>query len=63
MALDKSREGKDEDTKHDGVPAAIQRYAWTLNERIRLGSDPISKGRRLDVDAVLARSVRKEGER
>jgi hypothetical protein len=63
MTPDNSREGKDEGTTQDRAPTAGQAFTWTLNERIKLGSDPISRARRLDVDTVLARSVRQEGER
>lgn len=62
MELDNSSEGKDDGTR-DRAPAARPSYTWTINERIKLASDLISRARRLDVDAVLARSVRIEGER
>ena len=60
MSLANSREVKDELTTQDRARAAIEAYASKAGERIiGPGSDPVSHGRHLDVDAVLARSLRK----
>jgi hypothetical protein len=58
MSLANSREVKDEQTTQNRARAAIEAYTSKSDEGISPGSNPISHGRRLDVDAVLARSVR-----
>jgi hypothetical protein len=54
-----SREVKDEQTPQDRARAAIQNYHAEPAEGIGLGAIPLRKGRRLDVDEVLARSLPK----
>jgi hypothetical protein len=49
---------KDEQTTQHRARAAIEAYSLRSNEqRIRLEPIPVRKGRHLDVDAVLARSL------
>ena len=50
---------KDEPTSQNRARAAIEAYTSKSDERIAPSSDPVSHKRHLDVDAVLARSVRK----
>lgn len=60
MSLASSREVKDEQTTQNRARTAIEAYASKSDERIiGPGSGPVSHGRHLDVDAVLARSLRK----
>jgi hypothetical protein len=49
---------KDEQTTQNRARAAIEAYSVKSGEqRIRLEPIPVRKGRHLDVDAVLARSL------
>jgi hypothetical protein len=49
---------KDEPTAQNQARAAIEAYSSKSDEqRIRLEPIPVRKGRHLDVDAVLARSL------
>ena len=59
MSLANSRDVKDEQTTQDRARAAIQTYHAKPAERIDLGPLPLRKGRHLDVDEVLARSLPK----
>jgi hypothetical protein len=59
MAQANLREVKDEQTTQDRARAAIQTYHAKPAEPISLGPIPFRKGRRLDVDEVLARSLPK----
>lgn len=54
-----SKESSPEDLTKNRAPAAVELNMPRSNEPSNAGSDPISMGRRLDVDAVLERSVRK----
>ena len=58
MTLVSLRDAEDEETIQDRACGAIETYHADPDELIGPGSDPISKLRRLDVDAVLARSLR-----
>ena len=53
------REVKDEQTTQDRARAAIRTYRAQPHERIGAISESVSPRRRLDVDAVLARSLPK----
>ena len=59
MALANLRVTKDEQTTQNRVRAAIEAYTSKFHERISPGLNPVSRGRRLDVDAILARSLPK----
>ena len=59
MTLTDSRESTDQDVTEDRAPAATEFYIPRSKQRISPASDPVSMVRRLDVDAVLERSVRK----
>jgi hypothetical protein len=59
MELANSRVIKDEQTTQNHARAAIDAYTANSDERIISGPNPVSQRRHLDVDAVLARSVRK----
>jgi hypothetical protein len=59
MSLANSRDDEDEQTTQDRARAAIQNYRAEPAERISLGAIPFRKGRHLDVDEVLARSLPK----
>jgi hypothetical protein len=59
MELANSTEVKGEQATQNGARAAIEAYTSKSDERIGPGSNPVSQKRHLDVDAVLARSVRK----
>jgi len=59
MAQANLREVKDERTTQDRARAAIQTYQAKPAVPISLGPIPLRKGRRLDVDEVLARSLPK----
>lgn len=50
---------KDEQTTQNRARAAIEAYSSKFDERIGPEPVPVCKGRRLDVDAVLARSLAK----
>jgi hypothetical protein len=50
---------KDEQTNQNRARAAIEAYTSRSDERIGPETIPVRKGRRLDVDAVLARSLAK----
>lgn len=58
MTLINLRDIKAEETIRDGARAAIQTYPAKPDERVRPITDPIYQRRILDVDAVLARSLR-----
>ena len=58
MTLINLRDVKDEQTIQDRARVAIETYNAKQDEPIDSGSDPVSQRRRLDVDAVLARSLR-----
>jgi hypothetical protein len=58
MSLADSREVKDEQTIQDRARVAIQTYHAGLDEPIGPTPDPLPQKRHLDVDAVLARSLR-----
>jgi hypothetical protein len=59
MALANSRVVKDEQTNQDCAPAAIEAYRAEPDDKISLGMIPLRKGRHLDVDKILARSLPK----
>jgi len=59
MPLANSREVNDEQTTQERARAAVQTYHAKPAERIGLEPLPLRKGRRLDVDEVLARSLPK----
>ena len=50
---------KDEQTTQNLARAAIEAYTSKFDERISAGLIQVSRGQRLDVDAVLARSLPK----
>ena len=50
---------KDRQTPQNRARAAIEAHTSKSDERISPGLDRVSRGRRLDVDAVLARSLPK----
>lgn len=52
----------DEELLKNRLQEAIEAYASKFDEQNIPASDPISVRRRLDVDAVLERSVRQSGE-
>jgi hypothetical protein len=57
MTLINLREIPDEQTIQDRSRLSRQTYQAEPDERIDPSSDPVARGRRLDVDAVLARSL------
>jgi hypothetical protein len=59
MELANSRQVKDQQTTQNRARAAIEAYPGKPDERISPGPIPVSPRRQLDVDAVLARSLRK----
>jgi hypothetical protein len=59
MALANVKVIKDEQTTQNRVRAAIEAHISKFDERISAGLIQVSRGRRLDVDAVLARSLPK----
>ena len=59
MALANLREIEEEQTTHDRARAAIEAYALKSVELNDPRPMPVSNGRHLDVDAVLARSLPK----
>ena len=59
MAQANLREVEDEQTTQDRARAAIQNYHAKPAKRIGLEPIPLRKGRHLDVDEVLARSLPK----
>lgn len=59
MALANLRVIKDEQTTQTPARVAIEAYTAKPDEPISPGSGRVSRGRRLDVDAVLARSLPK----
>ena len=48
---------KDEQTAQNHARAAIEAYSSKSDEQIRPEPIPVRKGKHLDVDAVLARSL------
>jgi hypothetical protein len=50
---------RDEQTTQNRARAAIEAYSVKPDERISTEPIPVRKGRHLDVDAVLARSLAK----
>jgi len=50
---------KDEHGSENRAPAASEIHTSKFDKRIGPDSDPVSQVRRLDVDAVLARSLAK----
>jgi hypothetical protein len=59
MELANSTEVRGEQASQNGARAAIEPYTSKSDEGIGLSSNPVFQKRHLDVDAVLARSVRK----
>jgi len=59
MATANLIEKKDEQTTQTHAQSAIDAYTAESDEGMTLGSIPVSHARRLDVDAVLARSLAK----
>lgn len=59
MALVNLRVVKDRQTTQNRARAAVGDYDAKSHERIRRWPIPVCNGRYLDVDAVLARSLRK----
>jgi len=59
VTLADSRESSDEDLTKESAQAAAELHIPRSKQRISPDSDPVSMVRRLDVDAVLKRSVRK----
>ena len=59
MALANLRAIKEESTTQNRARAAVQAYASKSDERISPGLNRVRRGRHLDVDAVLARSLPK----
>jgi hypothetical protein len=59
MAIANLRIIKDQQTNQNRARAAVEAYTSKSDERISPGLDRVSRGRRLDVDAVLARSLPK----
>ena len=59
MTLADSRKTGDEDLTKDRRLTGGELHTTELNKRLSTGSYPVSTVRPLDVDAVLARSVRK----
>ena len=59
MATANLRMIKDQQTTQNRVRAAIEAYTSKSDERISQGLNRVSRGRRLDVDAVLERSLPK----
>lgn len=59
MELANSTELKGEQATRNDARAAIEAHTSKSDERLGPSSDPVSHKRHLDVDAVLARSVRK----
>jgi hypothetical protein len=58
MALVNLRVFKDRQTTQDLARADIEPYTSISDERVSPAEIPVSPRRRLDVDAVLARSLR-----
>ncbi len=59
MTLSESTETVDEINKNNLAQSAAELDIPRPDKRVSPGLDPVSLGRRLDVDAVLERSVRK----
>lgn len=59
MALANSTVVKDEPTTENRARAAIEAYTAKFAERISPAPIPVCKGRHLDVDGILARSLPK----
>ncbi len=59
MALANSKVVKEEQGIQRAARAAIEAHTSRVDERISAELLPVSKGRHLDVDAVLARSLAK----
>jgi hypothetical protein len=57
MSLTNSRAVEGEQTNQDRARAAIQTYHAKPDKRSEPGFNPVSRSQRLDVDAVLARSL------
>ena len=58
MTLADSKKSSDEDLPKNRAQAAAELYVSRSDKQVSPGSNPVSMGRRLDVDAVLKRSVR-----